>query len=365
MIRKMLVGIVVLAVLAGSACLLLPRVTQHSMVITAQFDNANGLYVGNSVSVLGMSVGHVSEIVAKGGYVQVTMDIDDAVDLPANVQAVTVSTSILTDRHVELTPPYRGGPKLRDGDVVGLGRTRTPIEFDRTLAMVNKLSTALRGDGHGGGPVADLVDIGAKISAGSGQDIKASLDQLSSALRLGSDGGARTKEQLHAIATSLDDLTRSATENDTAIRQFSSNVHQLSDILAEENLGTGTTGAQINQLLQRASALLEKNRRPLQQTTADTRAITTAIVDYRRELTELFDVAPLTIDNLWNDIDPDTGVLRVHALADKILANGQLGKEVCNLMSLKQLGCGTGTARDYGPDFGVTGMLELMAGTRP
>ena len=78
-----------------------------------------------------------------------------------------MSTSVLTDRHIELTPVYRGGPKLRNGDVVGLARTRTPVEFDRTLAMVDKLSLTLSGDGQGHGPLADLVNIGAYVDGGT------------------------------------------------------------------------------------------------------------------------------------------------------------------------------------------------------
>jgi phospholipid/cholesterol/gamma-HCH transport system substrate-binding protein len=363
--RKLILSVIAVVVVAAcGAYVLLPRVAHGPMAVTAQFEDAVGLYEGNAVSVLGMQVGHVASIVPKGGYVEVTLAIDNGVDVPADVHAVTVSTSILTDRHIELTPAYRSGPKLRNGDVLSLTRTRTPVEFDKTLAMVNKLATALRGDGQGGGPVADLVDIGSKITTGNGPDIKATLDQLSQALRLGSDNGAHAKEQIQAIVNSLDELTQSATDNDTAIRQFGSNIHQLSDVLAAENLGTGTTGAKINQILAQATSLLEKNRDGLKNTTTDFRTVTTAMVDYRRELAEFFDVAPLAIDNVWNTIDPDTGVIRAHASVDKLLANGQMGKEVCNLLGLKQLSCATGTLRDYGPDFGVTEMLELMAGVQ-
>jgi phospholipid/cholesterol/gamma-HCH transport system substrate-binding protein len=363
MSRKLVLSVIAVIAVAGvAAFVVVPRVTHGPMTVTAQFEDAVGLYEGNAVSVLGMQVGHVAKIVPKGGYVEVTLAIDNGVDIPADVQAVTVSTSVLTDRHIELTPAYRSGPKLRSGDLLSLGRTRTPVEFDKTLAMVNKLSTALRGDGQGGGPVADLVDIGSKITTGNGRGIKATLDQLSAALRLGSDGGAHTKEQIQMIIKSLDELTQSATDNDTAIREFGANARQISDILAAENLGTGTTGTKINQILAQATSLLEKNRDGLKSTTADFQTITAAIVDYRRELSEFFDVAPLMIDNVTNAIDPNAGAVRVHGLADKLLANGQMSKEICNLMALKQLGCGTGTLRDYGPDFGVTGMLDLMAG---
>ena len=56
----------------------------------------------------------------------------------------------------------------------------------------------------------------------------------------------------------LAELTRAAADNDTAIRDFGSNMRQLSDILADEHLGTGTTGAKINQILDHAASLIGK-----------------------------------------------------------------------------------------------------------
>ena len=342
----------------------IPRGTQRPITITAQFEDTVGLYPGNAVSVLGMPVGKVTSIHAKDSYVDVTLEIQPGIDIPADVSAVTVSTSILTDRHIELTPVYRTGPKLKNGDMVGLARTRTPVEFDRTLAMVDKLSTALAGDGRGHGTLADLIGVAAQLTSGNGPAIKATLDELSQALRLSADDGAQSKKNIQTIASNLAELTRAAADNDSAIREFGSNIHTLSDILADEDLGSGSTGTKINQILAQAATLLENNRDGLKNTVADTKTITAAVTDYRREVAEFFDVAPLAIDNVYNAIDANAGSMRVHLLLDKVLFNGQFAKEICNLVGATQLGCATGTLADYGPDFGVTGLLQVMAGVR-
>jgi hypothetical protein len=60
-------------------------------------------------------------------------------------------------------------------------------------------------------------------------------------------------------------------------------------------------------------------------------------------------------------VDQDNGSVRVHALTDKMLVEAQHMKEVCNLMHLRQLGCSTGTLQDYGPDFGITYILDGLA----
>ena len=364
MTRKLMLIAAIAVAAAVAVVVLIPHRPGRAITVTAQFEDSVGLYVGNAVSVLGMPVGEVTAIVPNGSYVAVKLEIGDRVDLPADVQAVTVSTSVLTDRHVELTPVYHGGPKLKNGDVVGLARTRTPVEFDRTLAMVDNLSRSLRGDGHGHGPLADLVNLGDKMATGNGPTIKATLDELAQALRLSADNGTQSKKDIQDVAANLAELTQSAADNDSAIREFGSNIRQLSDILADQDLGAGNTGKQLNDILDQAATLLRENRDGLKSTVSDARTLTAAIDDYRREIAEFFDVAPLAIDNVYNAVDANAGSLRIHFLPDKILFNGQFAKEVCNLIGTKQLGCATGTLADYGPDFGIPGLLEVMAGTR-
>lgn len=118
-------GVVLVAAVAGVGWWFLKDRT-NTISVTAQFDSAAGLYEGNTVAVLGMQVGKVTKITPKGNYVEVEFTVDKDVSVPADVQAVTISNSILTDRQIELTPAYRGGPTLRNHDTIGLNRTRTP-----------------------------------------------------------------------------------------------------------------------------------------------------------------------------------------------------------------------------------------------
>ncbi|MEB3048929.1 MCE family protein [Mycolicibacter sp. MYC123] len=338
----------------------LPRIALHKTRVTAQFSDAVGLYIGNGVSVLGMDVGKVTGITPRGGYVEVELAIDAGVDIPADAQAVTVSSSVLTDRHVELTPAYTGGPKLRNGDVLSTDRTRTPVEFERTLAMMHKLGSALRGDDKNSGPLGEFVALGSQITVGNGPDIKATLGRLSQALQVGSDKGEHSKKTIQTIITGVSELSEAASRNDAALREFGSYVHQLSGILAAENLGSGKTGAKINRLLAETSRLLEGNQDRLRDAFSDVRTVATTLTDNERDLREILDVGPLFVDNFYNIIDDHAGSLRSHLLLGKTLFNSQFGKEICNLMGLKQLACATGTLADYGPDFGLGSMLDLM-----
>lgn len=351
---------VLAAAIVGAGAYWVKSTTDH-ITLTAQFESASGLYESNVVAVLGMPVGKVTKITPMPGYVEVQFTVDKNVQVPVDAQAVTLSTSILTDRQVELSPPYRGGPTLKDGDTIGLDRTKTPVEFDRVLGMLDRLSLSLKGDGKGQGPVADIIDPAARMADGNGEKIKAGLGELSKALRLSAEGGTTTREQLTAIIKNVSSLFDAAAANDGKLREFASSVHQLSQILDDEALGTGSSGRRFNELVKQAGDIVEANRDHLKQTILNSNTALKAVVDNRREISEWIDVQPLAWDNMYNAVDQDNKRLRVRFMTDRLLFESQMDKEICNMMGLRQLGCSTGTLQDYGPDFGLTYVLDGLA----
>lgn len=93
------------------------------------------------------------------------------------------------------------------------------------------------------------------------------------------------------------------------------------------------------------------------------------MTDSRRQLEEILDVLPLVGNNIYNAVDRSGRTLRLHPTLDKLMLNGQMAKEICNLAGIKDLGCATGTVADNAPQFGttffvegMTGLLERMAG---
>lgn len=334
---------------------------QDTITVTAQFDSASGLYEGTVVAVLGMPVGKITKINAKGGYAEVEFTVDRHVKVPATAQAVTVSTSILTDRQIELTPPYRGGPVLQNHDTIGLTRTKTPVEFSRVLSVLDKVTKSLEGDGHGGGPVADVLNNGTLVVEGNGGQIKSALDELSRALRLSSDGGVATREQITTIVKNTSTLFDAVAANDGKLREFASTIHQVSQIMADEDIGGGSTGRRFDQLVQRAGELLDTNRDTIKNSVLHGNKMLTMVSNQRRDLAELLDVAPMLADNAYNMIDRANGAVRARFLTDRLVFDSQYTKEICNLMGLRQLGCSTGTIQDFGPDFGLTYVLDGMA----
>ncbi|WP_373864317.1 MlaD family protein, partial [Nocardia salmonicida] len=102
---------IVAAAAAATMTLSCSALTAHdglgrSTKITADFENIAGMYEGNEIMVLGLAVGKVDKIVPKGTYVEVHMTIDSGVKIPKDAIAAIISPSIVTDRHIEVSPPF-------------------------------------------------------------------------------------------------------------------------------------------------------------------------------------------------------------------------------------------------------------------
>ena len=133
------------------------------------------------------------------------------------------------------------------------------------LGVLDKVSRSLEGDGQGGGPIADILNGGTEAVNGNGGRIKHALDELSKALRLSGDGGATTREQITTIIKNVSSLMDAAAANDAKLREFASTIHQLGQIMADEDIGSGSTGKKLDQLVQQAGDLLDANRDTIKQ----------------------------------------------------------------------------------------------------
>jgi phospholipid/cholesterol/gamma-HCH transport system substrate-binding protein len=125
---------------------------KHTRAMCAEFTDAVGLYPGNKVALLGIEVGSTTAITNKPDHVEVDFTVPTDLDLPADVGAVTYSQSIVTDRHIELTKPYTGGPKFTGPGCIKLKSTKTPISISETFSAIGKLADAILEPEHGQDP---------------------------------------------------------------------------------------------------------------------------------------------------------------------------------------------------------------------
>ena len=151
----------------------------NTRTVHADFAFVNGLYQGSTVTVLGVPVGHINQVDARGDHVRLTMRVRDDVTLPADVEAFVLNPSVISDRHLELGPAYTKGKKFADGGVIPMERTHSPISWDKLMESVKTLTQVMGpGDGSTGSQTADsgagrttepdgeVVEAGARIRYG-------------------------------------------------------------------------------------------------------------------------------------------------------------------------------------------------------
>ncbi|WP_405136877.1 MCE family protein [Nocardia sp. NBC_01388] len=173
------VAVVVIATVAAGVTWA-STVRDSAQDVCAEFTDTVGLYKGNSVTMLGVDVGTVSKIESLGDRMRVTMKVGDKVKLPADIQAVTMSSSIVTDRHVELTKPYTGGARFDTAKCIPLDHTKTPIGISEALDSIGKLAGDLTGPGEANDTlINDTLTAADKAIDGTGPQWNQLLQRLS------------------------------------------------------------------------------------------------------------------------------------------------------------------------------------------
>jgi len=349
--KAAVIGVVALAL---GSCSLLPDAVNPSAGtrITADFQNIAGIFVGNPVTVLGLEVGTVEKIVPKGTLVEVHLSIDSDVQIPADAEAAIISPSIVTDRHIELTPVYTGGEELTDGSHLPMARTRTPVELDTLIKTIDQFAAALAPPegSEGVGPLSGRVLY--PMLDGNGEKIRDTLDALSGALKVGIDN----KDAISNIIVRLNELTTMLAENDQSVRGFSNQITQMTGLLADQAPGLQATLDQLNAFLANTSTTLGDYQGELQGTLAGLTNVTQQLRDNAYGLTEVVDVAPLALSNIDRIVSREHKWVRLNAAIGTFLS-GEIVSLFCERLQMREEGCRTGNVQDMGPDYGLTAAL--------
>ncbi|MBU3067935.1 MCE family protein [Nocardia sp. NEAU-G5] len=319
--------------------------------ITAEFRSITGMFEGNPVTVLGIRVGRVDRIVPHDTYAEVHITVDGGVQLPQNVTAALISPSIVTDRHIELTPRYTGGPELPADAYLPLDRTRSPVELDTLLKTIDQFTAALRPrPGGTAGPLdADLLS---RMLDGRGKQIHDTLAALTGALRT----GAADRDAISHIIVTLDELTTTLAGNDRWVREFSNQISRMIELLAEQSPGLQATLDQLEAVLSGTGTAFYQYRDRL--TSALTGLITVAeqLRANAAGVTEITDVLPLLLENLDGVVDRPGGHARGHVVLGAFFS-GEIITTFCERIQMRADGCRTGDVQDLGLDFGLTAAL--------
>jgi phospholipid/cholesterol/gamma-HCH transport system substrate-binding protein len=119
----------VLLLAAGLFVLVRGSETINRTNVVAYFENSNGIYVGDDVTILGVPVGQISAIEPEPTRVKVSFWYDSKWKVPASVNAAILSPMLVTSRAIQLTPSYSSGPVLEDVSVIQRDLIVLPLDF--------------------------------------------------------------------------------------------------------------------------------------------------------------------------------------------------------------------------------------------
>ncbi|GAA1230967.1 MCE family protein [Prauserella halophila] len=276
--------------------------------VSAHFDRAVGLYAGSTVRVLGIEVGEITRVQPRGEQVVVTMRVDDGVQVPRDADAVVVSPSLVSDRYVQLTPVYDGGPVMSSGTVIPRERTATPMEIDDLYASLDELSTALGPDGaNSDGALSRVLDTTAANLDGNGRNLNTTVTKLSE-LATTLDGSS---EDLFATVRNLQKFTELLATSDAQLNRFYERLSEVSGFLAEDSDDVGKALSSLGGALGKVKGFVGENRKALSDNIGKLEGITRVLADQRAAVAEIADVAPLGLSNFINSYDAASGSIAI------------------------------------------------------
>ncbi len=299
--------------------------------ITAYFDKSIGIYQGSDVRILGVPVGKVDSITPMGDRVKVVMSVDRKYDIPADASAAQITPSVVSDRYIQLTPVYKGGPKMGREATIPKERTATPVEVDRLYKSIAQLSDELGPNGaNKNGAVNQLVETGAKNLAGNGDALSNSLTQLSHAARYLSDA----RGDIFGTIKNLQIFVHTLAVNDAQVRQFNSQLADLAGFLSGERHDLGQALNLLSVALGDVARFIDDNRELVASNAASLTKLTQTLADQRNDVANLLPVLPLALSNLINVHNGETGTLDMRSNFTDL--QNPFGT-ICKLLDLGQL----------------------------
>ena len=271
-------AVVLLLAVAGlfslPACSVLGR-GGDTFQVQAEFTRAIGVYPGSPVRQLGIEVGMITQVENTGDVVQVTMDIEDDADVPADAYAIIVPVTALGERYIQLGPVFESGPKLEDGDVIPTDRTQVPFEVDELLQGLQDYLGAIDPEN-----ATDLVTNLAEIVDGQGAEINDLIGTASETLGLLADKG----DEIGTIVDSLAELSRSLGGRTATIQELVRSYEQVSGVLADNDESVNRFILNLNDVATEVRGLLERHDQPLRD---DVGTLTTVGRTLQRNISRL------------------------------------------------------------------------------
>lgn len=286
MIKKILSALVSLAMIGGGAYAYVESRPEHLFyTVSADIEQAPNLFAGARVMVRGVEVGEVAEIEPQPAGVKVTMEIDEGVAIPADARLSVVPITVISDRYVQFTPAYAGGPLLEDGDHLAATRTSIPAELDDVLKQLKKLlATVEPKKGEKRGPLAKLVRDVDEIVKGNTDDIQGSIRNSASFL----SNLANSSDDVNGLIRNLDELFVTLAGRRSEIGLVNERFALVARSLQGDRKNLEGTIENITKLSNEARGLFDESGDDLGEALRNTDDVISDILEHQDDIAEAF-----------------------------------------------------------------------------
>ena len=352
-LTKVLTVFVVLALIAAVVLVFTRNGTERTL--TVDFPRTNSLYKGSDVRILGVPVGEVTELKAKGDHVEVSLTYATDVRLPTDVKAVIISPAIVGDRFVQLAPAYSGGAVLPDNARLGIDRSEVPVELDEIFKSLDDLALALGPEGaNKDGSLSSLIEDSARQLDGQGQQLNETLSnfaKLSTTL-------SNNKEELFGSIQEIEQFVALLNRNDSSVRSFFDSTARVSSVLEGERDDLAKTLEFLSKALIDVRKLIKDNRTTLRNNIDNLQSLAEVLARHNEDIEHTLVDAPVALGNLGlAGGSSKTGTLDARADLAKLFESIEptdLPGIICSLL-------GTPIADGDPPCQGLIDLLEGLA----
>lgn len=300
-VKLIIASVCALALLVAGGWYTLLR-PDDALVISADFTDADGIYAGNPVDILGVAVGTVRSVDPRGAVVRVSVALPADTRIPASAQAYIMSPEVISDRFVELDPAYTSGPVLAPGAVIPQSRTHVPLRWNQLESSLDSLLTALGPNGlNNNGDLSSALHAAATGLGNAGPALNQAITNIDSASTLlAGDGGD--------IATVLDNLDKLATTlagQQSTIDSLSSDLTKAGQEFSGQQANIADTIGQLATVMSQVDTLIKNNGATLTGDLGNIANLATLIAAHQSDLSEIINELPLVFDNFARAVSPD------------------------------------------------------------
>jgi phospholipid/cholesterol/gamma-HCH transport system substrate-binding protein len=293
------------------------RVNKDTFV--AYFANANGLYTGDEVRILGVAVGTIDAIEPQPNTTKVTFSVNAKYSVPADAEAAILSPSLVSARAIQLVPAYSSGPKLASGGTISQDRTAVPVEWDDFRQQLEKLTDSLQPTTPGGpNAVGEFINSTAANLRGEGDTAHDTVVKLSQAVSALGDHST----DIFSTVRNLQLLVSALSSSSDLLADFNTNLADVTTVLSNtpDEIADATKG--LDGAVTDVRSFVADNREGLGTATDHLAAVTQALNDSRGDVKQVLHIAPTVFQNFMNIYQPAqsavTGILAAGNFANTV-----------------------------------------------